>query len=150
MFAECPNLKTISFTDNVDFTQLPSLYYWFNSCPKLEYVDMSKLLLTKCTNFYYMFRNCTSLLEVDLTNITTAANVNAEGLFYGCSSLRKVDMRNWPINKITTYQYKQVMFDGVPADCLVIVKDESCRSVLNTMAKHLTNVVLASELEETE
>lgn len=111
---------------------------------------MSKLLLTNCSTFTYMFRNCTSLLEVDLTNITTEKNVNAEGLFYGCSSLQKVDMRNWPINKISTYQYKQVMFDGVPADCLVIVKDESCRSVLKTMAKHLTNVVLASELEETE
>lgn len=148
LFRGCPNLTKITFDSALDLDLITSMTYWFEGCSKLVSADLSPLNIPKVTNFTYMFKNCSALEEVDLSCISISSNVQAQYMFQNCISLKKLDIRNWQINKITTSSYYAEIFSNVPIDCLIIVKDESCRTWVKARKSTFTNIKLASEITE--
>lgn len=148
LFRGCDKLTEITFENTTDFDLITSMAYWFEDCTSLTSVDLTPLNTPNVTNFTYMFNRCSSLEEVNLSNITTSANVQAQYLFANCLNLKKIDIRNWQINKITTSGNYAEMFTNVPIDCLIIVKDESCRTWIRNRKSTFTNIKLASEITE--
>jgi surface protein len=114
MFNSCFSLKTVNFTNNVNFSNLNSTSAMFSSCYSLvaapmfetrNVLDMSSMFAScqsllqvplyntaKVTNMVSMFNSCSSLITVPLFNTVLVANM--QSLFTGCSSLTTVPFLN--------------------------------------------------------
>ena len=64
-------------------------------------------------------------------------------MFYNCASLRSLDIRNFDFTKVTSYSR---MFYNVPANCKIIVKDDTAKEWITSKFTNLTNVVTVAEL----
>lgn len=146
LFYGCESLKTVDLTET-DFSLITSAEYWFTNCKSLKTLDLSYLNLKSITSAKGMFKGCVELEELDLTNFNFSKNFTCADMFRDCISLKKLDIRNWAINKVTSSNYYTDIFTNVPNDCLIIVKDSSCRSWVQARKSTLNNVKLASELE---
>lgn len=106
---------------NWDVTALPEVSYMCSNAPKLQYVDLGQWTHMDNIRSYY-------------------------GAFQYSSSLQYVDIRSW---NITSDKNVKCMFQGVPADCLIIVKDDAVRSVIlaGENNSHLTNIKTVAEYE---
>lgn len=146
LFSGCTNLKNVNLTE-ANLSTITSTSYMFNGCTGLKKLDLSYMNFAKATSFSYMFNGCTSLEELDLSGLQHTNNGNVISMFHNCVNLKKLDIRNWQINKNTTSANYSNIFTNVPADCLIIVKDESCRTWVKARRSAFTNIKLVSELE---
>lgn len=146
LFTNCESLKTVDLTE-ADLSLVTSAEYWFTNCKSLKTLDLSYLNLNSITSAKGMFRGCIELEELDLSNFTFSKNFTCAEMFKDCISLKKLDIRNWQINKVSSSNYYTDFFSNVPNDCLIIVKDTSCRSWVQARKSTLNNVKLVSELE---
>ena len=89
------------------------------------------------------FDNCSSLTELDLSSFDVSNVTNMTSMFYNCTSLRNLDIRNFDFTKVTSYSH---MFYNVPANCKIIVKDDTAKEWITSKFTNLTNVVTVAEL----
>ena len=121
--------------DYMSFSQYPG--------EDLDY-EMSNLDTSNMVNIGYMFRLCENLLELDLSNFNTSKVTNMEWMFQGCKNLIKLNLSSFDFTNVTIYDS---MFKDIPADCEIIVKDDTAKDwVLNTRSD-LANVKTLAELE---
>lgn len=98
----------------------------------------------------YIFARCDALTEIDLSNWTIDAATSVEGMFYQSISLKKINLRNATFRNVNYGSYifdsaksleeidirsavfstrtkasLKDVFSGIPANCLIIVKDET-------------------------
>ena len=162
-FYECTSLKNIP---QLDLSKVTYFVNTFSGCG-LEEIDFSNTSFASgITTFNSTFFNCTSLEEVNLETLgtCTGANFNTAGMFNYCPSLKKINLSNfnattWATannmfrnctsleeldisNISTTPNSKQNMFENVPANCLIYVKDQSMKDWFTTNFPSLTNVVI--------
>lgn len=90
-----------------------------------------------------MFCNCMKLTELDLSSFDTSKVVYMGSMFMYCMALTKLDIRNFTFNNVTSYDR---MFEGIPADCLIIVKDNAAKTWVLARRSNLTNVKTVAEL----
>ena len=64
-------------------------------------------------------------------------------MFRACSSLTNLDIRKFAFTKVTSYSN---MFTGVPADCLIIVKDDTAKTWITSKFTNLKNIKTVEEL----
>ena len=65
------------------------------------------------------------------------------GMFNNCTQLTSLDIRNFVFTKVTSYSN---MFNGVPTDCLIIVKGDIEKEWITSKFTTLTNVKTVAEL----
>ena len=60
-----------------------------------------------------------------------------DNLFCNCTSLQTLDISNFDFTNVTSYSN---MFTGVPADCLIYVKNQTAKDWITTKFPTMTNV----------
>ena len=103
IFSDCSSLEEIILDDYTKHSlgkkSKTTLASAFNSCEKLENLDLSFLTIVNSCNLSYMAYWCSSLRSLKMP--TSVINENIQGLSntcclcYGCKSLKKLEMNNF-------------------------------------------------------
>ena len=155
---KCPNLvisdnvtSIYNLLGNVPFapkiicnSNVTNMSYLYNS-NRSKSIDVSGLNTSNVTNMQQMFYNCSSLTNLSLSNFNTSNVTNMQQMFYNCSILKNLDIRNFDFSNVTSYSN---MFQNVPANCLIIVKDDTAKEWITSKFTTLTNVKTVAELGE--
>ena len=130
-------------TSNV--TRMDQMFY---NCNKLINLNCSTFDTKKCISFAQMFAGCSLLQELDLSSFETNALQSTDRMFQSCTSLTKIDMRNFNFSniQITNNMFGMNSGNGPADDCLIIVKDNTQKTWINSNFSRLTNVKTISEL----
>lgn len=121
--AEVLNLGTVTTAEGI-----------FGDCGKLETVKIS-FTANNC-GFYQAFKGCNAVKEIDMSGVIgTASKIGY--MFRRCSSLEKLDISRLDITSAST---NTGTFENVPADCLILVKDEANKTFIENNWSSLTNV----------
>ena len=149
-FEDHQSLKTVKFKGNNIF-YVDGLLSLFKNCQNLEEVDMSGFGAVACVgddvmisaDLSSMFEGCRSLKRADLSGLCWPGfNGGSVGrMFWGCESLEFVDISDF---YLSTYGFSG-MFDGVPAGCTVVVKNQTIKNAILTEYPQL-NVVIKGEI----
>ena len=106
-FLEMSNLKSITgMKENLNTSEVESLFGMFYGCSLLESVDVSNFDTQKVTMMNSMFNGCTSLKTLDLSSFNTASVTDMGFMFAGCSNLKTIYVgEGWDAQTVrTTYQ----------------------------------------------
>lgn len=124
MFAFCENLETIS------------LPYFMSSVTEGGTAAPTKLVTS------YMFEGCSALKEIILNGMKTKALEDGTGMFDGCTSLQKLDIRSQDIGVFAATENAYKIFEGIPYDCTIYVKniDEADKLLAIANIKQFTKV----------
>lgn len=120
----------------------------FRSC-RAEYIDVAGFDISNTTSVNSCFRDCIYLKEIDVSMWNTSILRDVSNLFDNCTSLTKCDVRSMDFNSINT---KTNVFGtygstNIPANCLVIVKDQANKEWVQENFTWLTNVKTVAEYE---
>lgn len=129
---------------NANFSPCKSFASMFYSAYRLEKINgMSTWKNTTATTLNSMFYDCRALTSIDLSGFTTTSVTNMGKMFQRCYALMHLDIRNFNFSKVTTYTN---MFTDVPANCEIIVADDTARNWVLTQRSDFTNVKTVAEL----
>lgn len=144
MFYFCSELTSLDVS-NFDTSKVKNMENTFGSCRSLTSLDVSNFDTSNVTSLRSCFSNCSSLTSLDLSNWITSNVTDMRDCFYNCKKLTRLDIRNFDFSSVTSYSS---MFTGVPADCLIIVKDDTAKTWITSKFTDLTNVKTVAELGE--
>ncbi len=134
MFSGKSNIKSITFSNNIDTSDVTNMWGMFSGCSSLIDLDLSYLNTSNVTDMHNMFFGCVSLTNLDLSNfdmsnvtdIQSMFSSNSEmslieiigienwdtsnfsnlyRVFYSCSSLKSLNLNKWNTSLITNMQY---------------------------------------------
>ena len=89
------------------------------------------------------FQNCSNVKVLDLSGLV-GITYRMSSAFNGCTSLEKLDIRGLTFGNGISFSS---MLNNVPNTCLIIVKDDTAKTWINTNFSSYTNVKTASEYE---
>lgn len=142
MFREC-GIKNIDIS-HFDTSKVKTMNQMFRGCTLLEVINIPNLDTSSLEDFSDVFSNCPKLKEVDLSNAKFEKITKCNNLFAYSSSLEKIDIRNATFSKpYTSYS----MFPGIPANCLIIVKDDTEKNWVLQQRSDFTNVKTLAEYQ---
>ena len=107
--------------------------------------ELSNIDGSELTSLYYAFYNCSNLKRLDFSNLDLSGVTDMSYTFYRCSSLEFLDLRT--INIAGANNVGGMTFNRVPANCLVIVKDETDKTEVTSANVNFTNVKTVAEYE---
>ena len=136
MFSNCSRLKYINLS-NLDTNEVQSMSNMFNYCTSLEKLDLTSFNIENVTNMQMMFYRCRSLSKLDLSNFFTKSLRITSFIFYECNKLMYLDLSNFDFSKVNNFERE---FEGIPADCLIYVKDQNAKDFVLNRRSDLTNV----------
>jgi surface protein len=144
MFAYDEKLTTLNLSnfDTSKVTNMSSMIYYCRTLSTL--IFNNDWDTSKVTTMYNMFAYDDKLKSLDLSSFDTSNVTNMSQMFVSCSSLQKLDIRNFTFDKVTSYSN---MFSSVPANCLIIVKDEYAKTWVLARRSSLTNVKTLAEYQ---
>ena len=97
MFDTLPNLTTVTGLENLNTSNVYSMYGMFAGCSSLSSIEgINKLNASKVTDMSYMFENCGNLTSLDLSGLNIGLNINKNDtitmkeMFRGCSKLKSL------------------------------------------------------------
>uniref|UniRef100_UPI00166B39A5 BspA family leucine-rich repeat surface protein n=1 Tax=Leuconostoc falkenbergense TaxID=2766470 RepID=UPI00166B39A5 len=102
LFAGFPNLESFN-GENLDVSNVSSMYYWFSSNPKLKNVDLSTWNIANTANLRGLFLDCTALESVNLSGWknTNGNALNMTDMFANTNKLESLVMTNVDLQNIT-------------------------------------------------
>ena len=101
-FSHFERLTTIEGIEYLNTDKVTEMSAMFNSCYKLQSLDLSTFNTSNVTNMTMMFSYCSQLEELDLRNFDTS-NVTYMGLMFdGCKQLTELDLRSFDTHNVTT------------------------------------------------
>ena len=133
-----PVIPEIKFNNNV--TNLYMTFYKTNAIA----MDLSNCDTSNVTNMGYTFSTNEKIERLNLSSWITSNVTNMDRLFYMCSSLQYLDIRNFDFTNVTSKTY---MFNTVPTDCEIIVKDDTAKAWVLNVKSDFTNIKTVAELE---
>ena len=71
MFVDCYDLVSIEFNEAFDTSHVLCMYYMFDSCDSLKYINVSSFNTSLVGDMEGMFSGCDSLTSLDLSNFET-------------------------------------------------------------------------------
>ena len=142
MFYQSQQITSLNLS-NWNTSKVTNMGTMFYQCVALEQINFKNWNTSKVTNMGQMFYGCTRLTELDLSSFTGENLTITMGMFDNCSTLSKIDIRNMSFGKVDTYSN---MFNRVPANCLIIVKDDTAKAFVLARRSDLTNVKTVVEL----
>lgn len=100
VWANCYNIENIDIT-GYD-SEVTSLSQTFYCCRRLRYLNESdKFVTSKCTTMYYAFNECYMLKFLDCSDWDTSNVTRMDNLFTSCWTLQKADVSQWNVSKVT-------------------------------------------------
>lgn len=143
-FYNCPEPDLQDEVDNLDTSNITNAMNMFNGCNKLTNLDLSNFNTSNMLSMARMFSNCSLLTTLNLSSFDTTNTSDISYMFSGCRSLTLLDIRNIDFTNVTSYSST---FSNVPADCEIIVKDDTAKNWITTNFTTLTNIKTVAELE---
>ena len=131
-------------TANLDTSNMTSLTYAFNGCKHITSLNLLHWNTSNVTSLYMTWCNCNALERLDLSTWVLDKVTDTRYMLMYCRKLKYLDIRNFDLTKITSWSY---MFDSVPTDCEIIVKDDNSKTWITSKFTTLTNVKTVEELE---
>lgn len=96
----CQNIKTITFSNNIDTSNVKSMICMFYNCILLTSLDLSCFDTRNVTNIDEMFSGCTSLTSLDLGKWDTSKMASMQYTFAHCRSLPILDLTSFDTRKV--------------------------------------------------
>ncbi len=109
MFKGCSSLKSIDLTPLHEAGQVQDLSFMFEDCSSLLHLDLSALSTANVTTMYSLCAGCSSLRNAVLYAFSTANVTDMGSMFLNCSSLTSLDMRSFDTEKV---EWMPGMFSG--------------------------------------
>jgi len=144
MFSGCKALNDLNIT-GWDVSHTNSFKGMFATCESLTRLDLSSWNTSYVQEYGFdqMFMGCSNLEWLDISGFVKNAITHIpQGMFYGCTKLMYLDMSGFSFVNSLGYNYRT--FDGVPANCLIYVKNQTAKDYLATNYPELTNVQIKS------
>lgn len=147
LFYGCKKLNDLKLP-TFNFSKIKSLFMVFHSCSSLTELDIKNWDTSNVTTMNSTFMNCSSLIELDLSGWNTSNVTNMSATFLGCTSLQKLDIRNFDFTKVTSFMniFGNGTTNYVPANCEIIVKDDTARNWILSKRSDFTNIKTIAEL----
>ncbi len=108
MFATCTELVSLNISgwnfgndDTVSVTNT-NMNSMFNSCYKLEYIDVANWNVSKVTNMAGMFVGCNALKSLDVSRWNVGNVTYMNQMFDKCWNLASLDVSKWNVSKVET------------------------------------------------
>ena len=136
MFYDCGKLTRLNLS-SFNTSNVTNMMQMFNGCRSLTSLDLSSFNTSNVTDMNSMFNGCRSLTSLDLSNFDTSNVISMDDMFSGCRSLTSLDLSSFDFTNVTSYSG---MFTGVPANCEILVKDETAKTWITSEFSNLTNV----------
>lgn len=95
------NLDFIRGLDTSNVTDMTSM---FDTCNRLENLNISHLDTGKVTNMKTMFQNCAMITSLDLSSFNTSNVTNMQMMFYACQKLYDINLNNFDTSKVTNME----------------------------------------------
>lgn len=84
------------------------------------------------TNFSYCFNNCDAVTSLDLSTWNPTNATNVARMFQNCSSLATLDLSSFDFSHVASSSNRTNLFNGVPTNCTIYVKDAATQSLLTS------------------
>lgn len=101
MFYYCGNLKTLTFGEQFDTSNVTNMTEMFSANPALEQLDLTKFNTSKVTSLQNMFYACRALKSLNLSSFDTSKVTTMQGLFVDCQGLESVDISSFDTSQVT-------------------------------------------------
>mgnify|MGYP004652545149 CR=1 FL=1 len=127
---------------NFDTSKVIYMNYMFYRCSSLTNLDLSNFGETPVASLSLMFYVCSSLETINLSNFENTRICPANQMFAACRKLKNINISKFDFTKVTNYTK---MFEDVPNDCYILVKDAEAKEWITTRFTNLTNVHYVGE-----
>ena len=101
-------------------------------------VSCSKFQLA-ASDCYALFMNFTNLEILDLSNFDATNITSTSYMFASCIKLSNLDISNFDFTNVND---SSSMFHNVPANCLILVKDQAAKNFVLSQRSDFSNVVI--------
>ena len=101
MFNICGGLKTLTFGDNWDTSNVTDMTSMFAGCWELASLDLSSFETSKVTNMNNMFYDCESLTSLTLGNGWDTSKVTDMSFMFSYTGLTTLDLSGWNTSNVT-------------------------------------------------
>lgn len=145
MFRNCNQLTHLDLS-SWDTSNVTNMSGMFTDCSALLTLIIKDFNISNVSTFASMFVRCTSLTSLDLSGWENGNDTEAYYMFGTCSALMFLDMRKFDFTKIKSGTTNG-MFENVPTNCEIIVKDQTQKDWFATKFSTLTNVKTVAEYE---
>lgn len=141
LFRDCQALTSVDLS-KLDTSETTAMESMFDSCgTSLKEFNFNGVYTGKVTNMSFMFENCYGITTLDLTSFDTTNVTNMESMFFSCNDLTTLDLSSFDFSNVSD---SNNMFKGIPADCLIKVKDQTAKSFVLSARSDLTNVQIVN------
>ena len=103
-FENCHYLTNIYNINNLDTSNVTSMWMMYSGCESLKELDLSSLDTSNVTNMESMFANCRKLTKLDLSSLDTSNVTTMGSMFDQCYNLKELDLSNLDTSNVTTMQ----------------------------------------------
>lgn len=153
LLESCSALENVIGLNCWDVSKVTRFSRLARYCSKLKQLDLSTWVNEIATDFSLMFQWDGKLTSLDLRGIKPMSGADVSQMFWGCVSLQFLDVRQFEFTDLTntdkifgtnTSSNQQGM---LPADCLIIVKDDTQRNWIKNNHSWLINIKTVAEYE---
>lgn len=96
-------VKKIIFTSSMQNARPTSTEYWFNHLTALETIDhLDYLNTSEVTNMASMFNSCYKLQSIDLSHFNTSKVTNMNSMFNRCYMVKELDITGFEMAQVTS------------------------------------------------
>lgn len=145
MFNGCKSLTKLNL-DWLDTSACTQIVQTFDWCTNLEELEINTWDVSNCTKIYLGGNCCHNMKKLDLSNWHTPKLTNLTIMNNGWESMELLDIRNFDFSKHTS-SLSSSFKGGFPMDCLIIVKDDTQKALLQKKKSDLTNIKTVAEYE---
>ena len=102
-FQGCRNMTTVEGMENLNTSNVTSMWAMFDWCGSLESVDLSHMDTSNAVYLAYMFNGCSSLQSLNVSRFSTENATDIGAMFRYCSKLTTVDVSHFNTSKVTSF-----------------------------------------------
>lgn len=136
MFGDCSKVSKLILC-NFDTGKVETMKSMFISCKAATHINVSSFNTSAVQNMSSMFQSCSVLTELNLSNFDTSLVTDMSFMFAYCKALMKLDISSFDFTNVTS---KGSMFLDVPANCEILVKNQTAKDFILGTRSDLTNV----------
>lgn len=103
MFESCSKLQSLDLR-SFNTLNVQYMQYMFHNCAELVAVNTSSFNTSKVINMQSMFDSCTKLSQVYTANFNTSSARNLSRMFYDCNSLSSLDVSKFKTSGVTNME----------------------------------------------
>ena len=101
MFNGCIGLTSLDLS-HFNTSMVTNMGQMFDECKGLNTLDLSHFDTSNVTSMVFMFSDCSSLESVNLSSFNTSNVIQTHYMFRGCTSLKNIDIGHFDMSNVTS------------------------------------------------